>query len=180
MVEDKEIKESLLGISLLRHENIDILSKLVENETKHNKLIVSYKPATSDLCEYEITMDKVEFRNNKVYVMCYNHTTQQRMMLNTSRVKAVLDSLFDKASDIGLDVVVQFKLKNYESHKLEENEMVISENDGCALIKGRYFNEFIAVQRMLYLGSDCIIEEPNLIKTQVINKLKEMRVLYGM
>ena len=176
---DEQIKEELYGISILKGENIDLIEQLVSDETKHNKVKISYNPGSSkETVEYDVTVEKLGIRSGKLYLYCYNHTLGSRSFLNVSRINGVLKKMFDRTSNIGFDSIVHFKLCNYKKYKLEDNEFIIEEDGEDALIEGRYYNDFIAIQRMLYLASDCTVITPDFIRTTVINKLKGMRALY--
>jgi len=179
MVDDEKMKEKLHGISILKHENINIVKRLVANEKKRNMIKIVYQPPHGKDSEYDITMEKLGLRSNKLYVYCYNHTIRKRSFLNVSRIKSIIISLFNKDYTHGLDTCITFKLYSYKNYELDDNEVVIDNKDDYILIEGRYFNDFIGIQRMLYFGSDCIVCGPDEIKEQIINKLLEMRAVYG-
>ena len=176
---DEKIKEELYGISILKGENIELIEELVSDETKKNVVKILYsKGSTKENIEYDVTVEKLGIRSGRLYLYCYNHTLNSRSFLNVSRIESVLTKMFDRTSNVGFDSIVHFKLKNYQSHELEENEYIIEEDEDSALIEGRYYNDFIAIQRMLFLASDCTVLAPDDIRTTVINKLKGMRALY--
>ena len=95
-----------------------------------------------------------------------------------TRIKAVLEKIFDRKSVVGIDTKVTFKLRNYNDYVLEENETITEKTEEDALVEGVYFNDFIALQRMLSFASDCTVISPDKIKNAVIAKLKEMRARY--
>ena len=178
-VKEPQIKEELYGISILKGERIDLIEELVSNETKHNKVKILYSPGSSkEPVEYDITVEKLGIRSGKLYVYCYNHSLGSRSFLNVSRINSVIATMFDRSANVGFDSTVNFKLKNYKEHKLEDNEYIIEANGKEALIEGQYYNSFIAMQRMLSLASDCTVIAPEELKITIINKLKEMRALY--
>lgn len=178
MVEDEEIKVRLYNISILKSYDIELLEELVLDAKKNNKIKILYHPAGTTEYEYDITLEKISVRNGKLYIYCYNHTMRQRMFLKFERIKAILCKMFDKGSPIGLDTCVKFKLKNHRDYIFEDIETIIEEHEDYAIVEGRYFNEFIAIQRILSFGADCTVLEPSEIKKAVIQKLKEMRSIY--
>ena len=179
MNKDENIKEEILGISLLKYQNIDLLEELLSDEKKHNKVRILYRaPNCPDGCEYDISIEKLGVRHGKLYVYCFNHTLGSRVFLNVSRIKKIICKIFDKTSSVGSDVKVVFKLKFYKEYELEENETILEEHDDYALIEGSYFNDFIAFQRMLSFASDCTVISPDKVRDLVIEKLKEMRAIY--
>ena len=173
------MREEILGISILKGNNINIVEDLVKNERKHNKVTITYRPPyeKEDLT-YDICVEKLGIRNGKLYVYCYNHTIKKRTFLNVSRITAIADSMFDKDSIYGLDMVVRFKLTSYNDYSLDDNEIVTEKTDDYIIVEGSYYNDFIAMQRLLSFGKDCTVLEPDEIKKLVIGKLLEMRALY--
>ena len=69
-------------------------------------------------------------------------------------------------------------LKNYKKYTLEKDEKLIESKGNIAKIKGSYFNDFIAMQRMLYFANDCTILSPVDTKEKLVEKLEKMRSLY--
>ena len=178
LVEKEETKEALLGISILKSAPIEVLDELTSNE-KHNKVKILYAPPNQKTeCEYEITVEKFGIRSGKLYLYGYNHTLNTKSFLSVTRIKAVLEKIFDRKSVVGIDTKVTFKLRNYNDFVLEENETITEKTEEDALVEGVYFNDFIALQRMLSFASDCTVISPDKIKTAVIAKLKEMRARY--
>ena len=74
--------------------------------------------------------------------------------------------------------MVKFRLKTGGNYELEDNETIIEQNDEYITVVGKYFNDFIAFQRMLHLADDCTVLEPDSIKETIITKLTEMRAIY--
>lgn len=178
-VDDEEKRETIKGISVLKSENLDMVKQLVSDEKVHNKVKIEYVPASSkEPVVYDVSIEKLGVRSGKLYVYCLNHTLNTRSFLNVSRIRAVVSKIFDKNSDVGYDVAVKFKLYNHEDYELEDNEILMENCGDYLLLEGRYYNSFIALQRMLSFSSDCIILEPENIRLRVINDLKEMRALY--
>lgn len=179
LVDDYDLSEQLRGISILKQENIPVLKNLIEKCKKHNRVVLEYQPPYSeDYKKYDITIEKLAIRNRKLYVYCFNHSTNKRMFLNTSRIRSVISSIFNRDTTFSSDIRISFELKNYKSVDLEDNEVVIEEKGDNAIIEGRYFNQFIALQRILSFAGDCTVIAPDYVKAVIINKLKEMRSLY--
>ena len=179
MTDDEKTKEQLLGISILKSADISLLDALSADEKKHNKIRILYQPPNHELCEYDITVEKLGMRSGQLYLYGYNHSINKHSFLNVSRIKKILCNIFDKNTNVGLDTNIKFKLYSFEKYCLDENEVIIESTDDYVLIRGRYFNDFIGIQRMLGFGSDCVVIEPDNIKSEVVKKLKEMRALYG-
>lgn len=179
IVDDPAKKDRILSISNLKTEKLEILDELVKHESKHNRILISYQPPNNKGPEeYEITIEKLGMRNDKLYVYCYNHTKGSRSFLNISNILKILGITTKNDSTKGNDTEVTFALKNTEDFIPEDKETIIKKDANETIIKGVYFNDFIAMQRMLSFGSNCTVIEPVKIKELVIQKLKEMRDLY--
>jgi len=176
--DNPKLKEQILGISVLKSVKLDMLDKLVNNERKNNKVKILYKSTSTTEHEYDITIEKIGIRNDKLYVFCYNHTTGERAFLNVSKIKSIISSIFDSGSSLGMDVDAKFKLKNYGEYSLEDNELIVEENPDYIIVQAKYFNEFIALQRLLSFSMDCTVIESDEIKEKLLSKLKEMREMY--
>ena len=179
LVDNPDLKEQIAGISILKQNNIEILKQLIEKCKKHNKVTLEYEPPYgSDLHVYDVTNEKIGVRSRKLYVYCYNHTQGKRMFLNSARIVSVLSSMFNRDSKFSNDTRVRFRLNKYSEYHLEDNEVIVESGDDFAIIDGRYYNEFMAMQRILSFSKDCTVIEPDNFKNMIIKKLTEMRALY--
>lgn len=178
LTNDENLKDKILNISILKNEDLDLVERLLKEEERHNKIRIIYQPPESKEREYEITIDRLGVRNDKLYVFGYNHTKNDRCFLNVSRIKQFLYGLPDNSPDLGADTVIRFKLHIESKDVLEENEEIISRSGDYLLAEGRYYNKFIGIQRMLNLVPDAVAVEPKDVKEEVMNKLKEVRLLY--
>lgn len=180
MVSDNSIKEVLLGISIFKRMDLSIVEDLVTDEKHNNKIQILYSLKNKEVV-YDITLEKVCIRSEKLYAFGYNHTLGKRTFLKLSKIKKIIAKFFDKNSKIGLDAYVKFKLSNVSQYSLEKNETIIETlGDGDdVIIEGRYYNDFIALQRILSFGDDCIVIEPIEMRECVIEKLLEIKELYG-
>ena len=61
-----EIKEQLLGISLLKSENLELIKSLVADEKCHNRVKILYSLPHQEDIEYDITIEKLGLRNGKL------------------------------------------------------------------------------------------------------------------
>ena len=177
-VQDESIKEQLRGISVLKGLDNQLLKEILHYTQKHTKIKISYTAGNTKEVEYDITIEKLGFRSAKLYMYCFNHSINKRMFLNVSRLKKILCRSI-KSDDISSnDTVVEFKLKNYKNHELEEFEQIISTDGDTATVKGSYYTDFIAMQRVLFFGADCVVESPIELKENLVEKLRSMRQQY--
>lgn len=176
--DSEEIRENLLGISLFKDMDLDIIKSLVADEKHNNKIQIVYQSSKNREAVYDITLEKLGMRSDKLYAFCYNHTSGKRMFLRVKKIKEIMCKFFDRTSKVGLDTIVKFRLKRPYRYQLEPNETVLNSDEQELFIEGRYYNSFVAVQRVMSFGRDCIVVEPEEIKELVIEKLLEMRELY--
>lgn len=178
IVDSEAMREEILGISLLKGMNIELIKKLVADEKHHNKIQIEYTISANKNVIYDITLEKLGLRSNKLYAFCYNHTLGKRTFLRVQKISKIICKFFDKNSKYGLDTHVKFRLSRTYLYKLEINETVVAKDGDGLIIEGRYYNDFIAIQRMLSFGNDCVVLEPVEIKERIIEKLLEIKELY--
>ena len=61
----------------------------------------------------------------------------------------------------------------------EENEVILENRDDGYIIEGRYYNDFLAAQRILSFGANCTVLEPQEFREKIIQKLINMRNVYN-
>lgn len=179
IVSSEEVKESLLGISILKGMDINLIKELVSDEKHHNKIKIEYTVTSKRIEVYDITLERLGLRSDKLYAFGFNHTLKKRTFLRVSKIRKILSKFFDKSSLFGLDTYVKFSLTRSYMHPLEENESIVKTEDDKIIVEGRYYNDFIAIQRMLSFGRDCTVLEPDEIRERIIEKLLEMREIYA-
>ena len=176
---DEKIKEAILGISILKYYDLDLIKDLLLDCAKKNVLTLIYEKTTStSQNKKQILAQRIVFNNNKIYLYGYDIDSKKSIVLNIRRIKSILSRKFIK-QNIEIDQVkVLFRLKNTRLGKLELNEEIVEKFEEDSLIEGYYHNDFLAMQRVLSFGSDCIVVEPLEIKNNIIAKIKEMRETY--
>ena len=55
----------------------------------------------------------------------------------------------------------------------------MEKRDDVYVIEGRYYNDFLAAQRILSFGANCTVLEPQEFRETIIQKLKNMRNVYN-
>lgn len=177
-VKGEEIKEHLRGISVLKGLDNELLGELLRYAKRHTRITIAYMAGNTKEVEYDITVEKLGFRSEKLYIYCFNHSIGKRTFLNVSRMKKIICRSLIKEDVSSSDVVVEFKLNHYKNYELEETEQIVDINGDTVLVRGVYYTDFIALQRMLFFGADCIIEFPAELRETLIEKLHSMRQLY--
>lgn len=178
---DEDVKERLLGISVLKSLDKAQLEELLNDCKMQNLLCIEYKDAgNSKVISRKIIAQKMEFRSDKIYLLGFDSEKQISVMLPVKRIISITDRIKNDEDLTKLKPVeVKFFLKNFNSAGIEDCEKIIESHDDISqIIVGKYHNEFMAIQRILSLGSDCIVLEPSYIKQKVIDKLLSMRDIY--
>ena len=178
---NQNIKEQLLGISALKSSNIVQMEQLAEDCKYHNIITIEYKDGgNSKLSTKNIYTEKIAMRNDKIYLFGYEFDTKRPIMYPIKRIVRVLSRKSNENKNYSTSPIeVKFFLKNFNAAGIEDCEKIIESHDNMSqILVGKYHNEFIAVQRMLSFGPECIILEPASIKQKVIDKLLAMREIY--
>ena len=179
-VNDEKIKEELYGISVLKGFDADIIKELSEDCKERRVVKLIYKsPDTNKESEKEIAALKLVFQNDKIYLYGYNHNNLESVILNVKRIKAILSRYLNKDDIEVKQVCVKFFLKNFGIAEVEENETITEKRDDGYIIEGKYHNEFIAMQRMLSFGANCIVLEPQEFREKIIQKYRNMKDIYN-
>jgi len=177
---DENLKESLLGISVLKFYEINFLKELIVDCEQNRILNLIYKKPTS---KYETELDfvaqKLVYQNEKIYLHGFDARKQSPLVLSINRIKTIISKKLSKCNINSKEVRVKFLLKTYGFQSLVENEKVIETSEKGYVIEGYYHNKFLATQRILSFTSDCTVLEPEEFRLHIINKLKEIRSLYG-
>lgn len=178
-IDDDSVKESLLGISLLKYYDTNLLENILSDCQDERTIKILYTKATSSVAkEKEVVAQKLVINNNKIYLYCFDTQKQEPVMLNFRGIKSVLSRKMRSSSFEAKTTKVIFFLKNISAENLSDEETIINADDNGYLIEGDYYNQFIAIQRILSFGSDCTVQEPIDFKNLIISKLKEMRKIY--
>lgn len=176
--EDK--KEALLGISVLKRYDAQMLKDLMLDCSQGRTLNLVYKKPSSNIEENkEIVAQKLVFQNDKVYLYGYDLEKKDAIVLLVNRIKSVLSRKLDKVEFEQSAVKVRFTMKASSFSELKEGEVVLDNQGDTFVVEGNYHNDFLAMQRILSLGTKCVVTEPMEFKKAIVTKLKEMRESYG-
>ncbi len=177
-VDDKEVKEMLYGISILKSYNIDFIKELVCDCEQNKILTLEYKnPSAKEPAIKNISAGSVVLRNDSVYLYGFDFDKRESIVLNIKRIKSVLSRCIGAGSINTANINIKFLLKHPVD--LDENEKVTETTPEGIVVEGSYYNDFIAAQRILSFGADCKVLEPEEFKQLIINKLKNMRNIYN-
>ena len=172
-------KEALLGISQLKYYDTDLIKDLMA-DCKHNRTIeLTYqKTGGSENTEKEIVAQELVCKNGKIYLYGFDLNKNKSVILNLKRITSILARHLKKNQVEPLCTKIRFSIKNINPQELEPTEEIIEQLADGYVVEGTYHNEFVAIQRVLSFGANCIVLEPADFKNTVIEKIKEMRKIY--
>ncbi|MCQ2754971.1 MAG: WYL domain-containing protein [bacterium] len=172
-------KQALLGISILKSHNIELLEELTR-DCEEKRIVTLYyeRPTSRTEIKKEVLAQKLEYKNDKFYLYGYDANINEPTVLNIKRVKKIVSRRKNNGNIQEKTFKVKFLLKNVSASFLEENEIITELIGDKCVIEGTYHNEFLAIQRMLFFGPDCTVLEPKEFREEVVTKLKEMRRMY--
>lgn len=176
---DEESKEIILGISVLKHYDLQMIKDLLLDCKQRRVLELRYKKSfLSKDFKKEIVVKEVVFKNDKIYLYGFDMGKNVQTVLNVKRIISIISRKLQKKYFSPELVKIKFLLKGVDKSNLEENEEIISASENEIIVEGHYYNTFFAMQRMLYFGKNCIVLEPDGFKKKLIEKIKEMKNIY--
>ena len=176
---DYDQREAFLGISAIRYFDTELLQELLDCAENGEIVELAYvKPGTYGEKIKEILAQKVVFKNDKVYLYGYDVNKKDSVILSLKGIKRLISRKLSKKGFEPKTVNVRFFLKDFGMDTLENEETIVSTEENGYIIEGKYFNDFVATQRILSLGSNCVVISPVEFKNSIISKLKEMRKIY--
>lgn len=178
---DDSIKEYLLGLSPLKSYKSNIINDLKSACDAKNVITILYRNSeTKVVSEKEIIADSVILQNNKLYLYGIDKNIKKSVYLNIKRIQKIISQTINEDDITGTPVMVKFWLRDFGVAGLDENENILSGDiSNGFIIEGKYFNEFLAVQRILSFGSNCKVLEPTEFKNKIIEILKRMKEIYN-
>lgn len=179
-VADENIKEILLGISVLKYYDLQMIKDLLI-DAKYNKILDLYYQTQNSKShsKKQILLQQVVYKNEKIYLYGLDLDTQDSVVLNLRRVESIISRRYNDSDVESQEVKIKFSLKDINKEELDKKEIIVEENEKKFVIEGYYHNEFLATQRMLSFGNKCVVLEPLEFRQNIIKKIKEMREVYG-
>ena len=126
----------------------------------------------------QIIAQKLVLQNGKIYLYGYDVEKEKSIVLNVRRIVQILSRAFKKKNPDENLINVKFILSTDMLDSLNSDEYVIDQNGEYLIVEASYYNEFLAMQRIMSFGEKCTVLEPQNFKESVIKKLKEMRGVY--
>ena len=178
-VKNDDVKEALYGVSDFKNFDLQMIEELHEDCCQERTLKLIYRnPETKENSEKEIATERIVFQNDKIYLYGIDIEKKERVMLNIKRIKSILARTLNGGIEVK-KVCVKFFVRNFGVLEIEQNETILETKDDNTLVEGVYHNEFLATQRILAFGANCVVLEPQSFKEHIIQKLKDMRNNYN-
>lgn len=178
-VADDNIKEELCGLTALKSYNIDLIYELIEDcKEKRTVEVVYANPVKKANENIKVVADNIVIKNEKIYLYSFKNA-KEAVTLNVKRIKKIISRENSDNTCENNPTTVKFLLKDFGITGLDKEESIIEATPNGYIIEGRYFNEFLAVQRILSFGSNCTVIEPDDFKQKIIETLEKMRSVYN-
>lgn len=177
---EENVAEYLMGISLIKNIDKELLKNLYNAYKREQPVTFSYNAPNSGLQSIKLVIENFEFRSKKLYINGYSITHKDNAFFLVSRIIAPITIHLKKENTPNLTKVVKYELTNIEMAKYcqLENERIIEQNKKHIVVELTSNNEFKITQRLLAYGANCKIVSPNTFKTKMINTLKSMEQAY--
>lgn len=172
--------ETIKDMSLIRHVNRDILNELLIRCKNKNQITFLYNSPKSNGKEIEIIADKLAFKSDKLYLWGTNLTHREYSYFAVDRILKIYSiKLLKDSDDFTSSIKVIYEYTNYGNDYIPKaDEKIIKKTDDKLTIEVISKNEFSLMQRILEMGNNCKVLEPQEFKIKLIDKLKTMRENY--
>ena len=172
--------EQLTKIDPLSSINKNLLSELISHCSKKNKIKIKYQDAKKRIIILDIICEHIKCENEKLYLWCYNFQHNKSSYLRIDRIVEILCYYLEKEPIKFNTFECAYSLRGYAKYvyEPEENEQVLQTKTDKLTVKAIVTNEFRFVQKMLGFANDCIVEEPDWLRSKVLKELKSVRACY--
>ena len=179
-IKNDEFIAEMRKISMLKDIDIKLLEDLIDCCDKKEQIIISYNSPNSGEKDIELTADKIEISNGKIYLYGTGLEYMQYGSFLVSRIYKIKEIKLNKTIPDNLNnFKIIYKLEcEPEKIQLNENEKIIEKQKNKTVIEMNTSNDFLARQRLLEFGPLCTILEPESFKNDFIKLLKDMKAGY--
>lgn len=177
---EDEVAEYLLGISLIKNVNKDLLKDLYNAYMQGQTITFTYNAPNSGKQEISFFIENFEIRSKKLYVNGYSLTHKNKAFYLVSRILSPITVHLKKETIENLTQTIKYELTNVavSNYCKLENENIIEQDAKHLIIELTSDNEFKIIQRILAYGANCKILSPDSFKTKMIEILKSMEKAY--
>lgn len=179
LVKNENTKDFLKNLSMLKGIDKNILNDLIIYCKNKNQITFLYNSPKSGEKEIEIIADKLAFKSEKLYLWGNNLIHKEYSYFSVDKILKICSIKILKNKEDFPPVKVIYELYNHnEDYILKPDEKIIEKTDNKLVIEVDSKNEFNLVQRILYLGGDCKVIQPQSFIEKLLNKLKTMEEAY--
>lgn len=176
---DEETKETVLGISVFKYYDVDLLKDIIIDCQKKHTLDLLYKnPSRQNAMRKQIIAQDFVFKSDKFYLYGFDINKMKPVVLHIRNIQSIISRKLEKQNFEPKQTKIKFVLKDVLINELDVNEQIIDKNKDTYTIEGTFHNDFLATQRVLSFGDKCTVIEPLEFKKHIIKKIKEMRDVY--
>lgn len=179
-IKNDEFIAEMRKISMLKDIDIKLLEDLIDCCDKKEQIIISYNSPNSGEKDIELTADKIEISNGKIYLYGTGLEYMQYGSFLVSRIYKIKEIKLNKTIPDNLNnfkIIYELECEP-EKIQLNENEKIIEKQKNKTIIEMNTSNDFLARQRLLEFGPLCTILEPESFKNDFIKLLKDMKAGY--
>ena len=178
-IDDESFVNEYKKVSVLKKENTDLVTKLLECCEMKKQIIVSYNSPHSGIKDIEMITKKLIYNNNKLYVRAKGLEYDDDTDFLISRIIEIKDIKKAILPPDEPEISVIYSIKtNGMVPDLESGEKLLEIDKETAKIEISGSNSFYINQRLLEYGSACTVISPKEYKLNFLNQLKEMRGNY--
>ncbi len=157
------------------------LLRTLENYCFHNRTLhINYHSPESGEKILQITAEKISFENNAYYLWGINTRSKETQYIRIDRIKEI-KAVDIRTSNIKPDIYTAvYKIRGAASKTFmpEDTEKIVETKDNEITVSAVVQNKFRFVQKMLSYGDECTVISPELLKNEVVQKLKSMAKVY--
>lgn len=168
----QSIKSCLRDIEV--NHQAELINVLEKYCSKNRTLMINYMSPDSGEKTMEMIVDKLTYENGAFYLWGYNTEQDDTQYIRVDRIKEINAVNIKNNQYIPKIYCVNYKLTGIHSFMFtpDENEIIIEKNDNYVIIEAKIQSKFKFIQRILSYGNDCIVISPDIIRKEVISKLK--------
>ena len=178
-IEEVGLKTTIENISPLTKLNKEILDDILNACKNQNEITITYNSPASGIKQIDVLPQSIKVVNNKVYLYGSSPNYKDTAVFLISKItQKPIFKLKNTIKENTNSSNVVYKLLDKQI-PIENNEKILSEDETGYTVELSASNLFYARQRILYLGSDCIVISPESFKQDIIETLKKMRAEYA-
>lgn len=178
-IKNTETIDFLKGISALKNINKDIINELLIHCKNKNQITFTYNSPSNGAKEIELITDKLAFQSGKLYLWGDNLTHKEYSFFSLERILNINTIKLRKSKlDIEPTKIMYEIYEPNEYFNIIEGETILEQTENKITIMSELKNEFNLMQRILSLGSNCKVIQPESFKIKLIEKLTRMEAIY--